>query len=234
MSLIKASNLPSNLAPYSMTDIESAARRILLRANYKAEQILTAAQSESENLKKQAKEQGHREGLADGRAAGLAEGCKSGHAEALAKHAPELTKLIEALTAATTQIEREREDLESVGVQSVVELAAAIARRVTKRHAAIDPAVLCSNLREAMGLVVHFADVRIALHPSQRATLETELPNLRQTFPQLKHVELIDDASISLGGARISTVGGHIDADLQTQLDMLINQLLPETAAVKK
>jgi flagellar biosynthesis/type III secretory pathway protein FliH len=79
--------------------------------------------------------------------------------------------------------------------------------------------------------VVSFANVRIAVHPSQRAVLEAELPNLRLSWPQLKHVELVADPALSPGGAKVFTTGGHIDADLQTQLDLLIGQLICDQSA---
>ena len=95
-------------------------------------------------------------------------------------------------------------DLESAGIQEVVDLAAAIARRVTKRQAAIDPLVLIENVKEAMHLAVQAADVHILLHPQQRLLLEHELPRLKLNWPSLKHVELIDDESVGPGGCRNS------------------------------
>ena len=79
-----------------------------------------------------------------------------------------------------------------------------------------------------MKLAVGAADVRIAIHPAQRATLTAALPALRAEWPLLKHVELIEDAALGPGGCRIHTRGGLIDADLDTQLDRVIEDLLPK------
>jgi len=101
-----------------------------------------------------------------------------------------------------------RRDLEADGIGEVIALATAIARRVTKRQAAIDPAVLTENIREAMKMAVHAADVRIAINPAQRKTVSDELPQLQLNWPNLKHVELIDDPQVVVGGCRILTRNG--------------------------
>jgi flagellar assembly protein FliH len=113
-------------------------------------------------------------------------------------------------------------------LSEVVELAVAVARRVTKRQGEIDPRVLEANLVEAMKLVVHAADVRIAVHPEQKAALLETLPRLKMQWPDLQHVELIEDANLSKGGCRVLTRNGEIDADLAGQLDRVVRELLPE------
>ena len=71
----------------------------------------------------------------------------------------------------------------------------------------------------------------VAVHPSQFKTLQDELPHLRLAWPQLKHVELVEDSSIAPGGARIFTSHGSIDGDLDAQLDHVIADLLPQDVA---
>jgi flagellar biosynthesis/type III secretory pathway protein FliH len=86
---------------------------------------------------------------------------------------------------------------------------------------------MSENLKEAMSLAVHAADVRVSVHPSQFKTLKNELPNLRLAWPQLTHIDLMEDPSISPGGARVTTTHGQIDGDLDVQLDHIIADLLP-------
>ena len=79
------------------------------------------------------------------------------------------------------QLEADRHDLECAGINEVVKLAAAIARRVTKvaRQRLIHRA-LVENLKEAMKLAVQAAtDVRIVIQPSAaEKRLTNELPNV--------------------------------------------------------
>lgn len=210
-----------------MRDIELQAQTILARARDKAEQLLLAAQMEAEELKKAAHAKaladGHREGLASGRELGA----QAGSEQALAEHRESLTQLLESLTTATTELESRRNELESAALTEVVGLAVAVARRVTKRQGMLDPLVLEDNLQEAMKLVVHRADVRIACNPNQRKTLEEVLPRLGRHWPSLKHVTIVEEPSLQPGGCRVHTAHGEIDADLDGQLDRVIADLLP-------
>ena len=230
MGVIKSENAPAKLAAFSMTDIETAAKRILLRAQQQAEQLLTEAQVEARGIRDRAAADGVMDGRKEGLAKGLDEGRKSGHAAALAEHKDKLAKLSQTLMAQVMALEESRRALESQGTAEVVKLAAAIARRVTKRQAAFDPTVLEANLNDAMKLVVHASDVRVAVHPSQKQQLEDVLPRLQLQWPNLEHVELVEDTSLAVGGCRVFTANGHIDADLDTQLDRIISELMPEPA----
>ena len=62
----------------------------------------------------------------------------------------------------------------------VTRLAIANRTAFTKRQAGVDRSRgrMTANLAEAMKLVVKAADVRIAIHPSQRKTLDAALPRL--------------------------------------------------------
>ena len=226
MPLIKSSNVPRNILPFSMTDIEAHARKMLADARTKAEELLTAAQAESDTLRRQAFARGIAEGRKQGHADGMVEGKKTGHDQALAENKQQLTGLIGMLTKLVQDLDTSRCDLESRGLGAAIELAIAMAQRVTKRQAEVDTGVLAANLTQAMGLVVRWADVRIAVNPKQLALLKAELPALQATWPQLKHVDLIEDTAISPGGCKIFTAGGSVDGDLGSQLDRVIQQAL--------
>jgi flagellar assembly protein FliH len=227
MGLIKSEQAPVGLTPFSMQDIEAAARGMLLRARQQANEILASARVEAEVLRQAAHVSGFAQGNSQGLKEGRAQGAASGHAQALAEHGAAMDTLVKSLTQTAQEIEQRRDDLETTALREVIDLACAIGRRITKRQALIDPQVLIANLKEAMSLAVHAADVRIALHPSQIQTLRRELPNLQLSWPQLKHIELSEDASIEPGGVRIFTAGGQVDGTLDMQLDRIIAELSP-------
>jgi flagellar assembly protein FliH len=229
MGLIKSINTPISLSPFSLRDIEAQAQAILARARKGAEMLLIEAQRESTTLKQQAKAEGFAEGKKEGLAKGTEDGLRSGHQAALNETKEQLTQVWKALTGVVEHLDAARRDLEADGIGEVIALATAIARRVTKRQAAIDPAVLTENIREAMKMAVHAVDVRIAINPAQRKAVSDELPQLQLNWPNLKHVELIEDPQIVVGGCRILTRNGEVDADIDRQLDRVIDDLLPET-----
>ncbi|MDQ3081871.1 MAG: FliH/SctL family protein [Gemmatimonadota bacterium] len=225
--MIKSANAPVAMIPFSMKDIETQARALMNRAKERAEGLLVEAQKEAETLKAAARVEGLVEGKREGLAKGLEEGRKNGAQQALSEHRTALAQLIAALTQSAVDLDAARQQLEAEALTEVIDLAVAIASRVTKRQGLIDPQVLIANVNEAMKLVVSSSDVRIALHPSQKQTLLDALPLLELVWPALKHVQLIDEEALAPGGCRIFSRGGQIDADLDGQLDRIIADLMP-------
>ena len=227
MGLVKASSAPAGLSSFSMRDVEDQARALLVRTRQAAEKLIAEAQREAVELKKA----GHAQGLAEGRRDGLARGADEGRAagqkQALEEGRAQLTQAVAALSGAMVDLDAARAELEAAALEEVVGLAIAVARRVTKRQGLIEPQVLAENLREAMRLVVHAGDVKVAINPAQRATLDAALPAMRLDFPRLGHVELVDDASVEPGGCRVYAGGGQVDATLGQQLDRVVSDLLP-------
>jgi flagellar biosynthesis/type III secretory pathway protein FliH len=228
MPLIKANQAPAALAAFSMKSIEEQARAILLRAKQQADALIAEARLEAECLKQRAADEGAETGRQEGFACGLRQGKQAGHEQALSEHRAAFSKALSTLTEAAGRIDQSRQQLEAQALTEVVELAIAIARRITCRQGELDPRILEQNLCEAMKLVVHAADVRIAIHPAQKSTLADALPRLQLQWPQLRHVEMIEDPELTPGGCRIFTVHGSVDADLNAQLDRIVADLLPQ------
>jgi flagellar assembly protein FliH len=210
-----------------MADVEEAAKRVLLKAKLQAERLIAAAAEEAEKLKEEARQEGSREGFEHGHAEGVRHGTEAGREQAFTQHSAELQNLTQTLTAMTIEFDAGRRTVESEVLREVVALATAIAKRVTKRQAIVDPGVLEANLADAMKLTVGASDLRVAVHPEQREFLEQCLPRLAVQWPALKHVELVDDDSLTVGGCRVFTRSGAIDADLDTQLDRVIATMIP-------
>jgi len=227
MGLIKSTN-PAATKPvtFSMADIEAQARAMLLRARQQAEQLLAAAQGEGEVLKEELRAQGLAEGRTSGLQQGRDEGRKLGEAAALNENKAKFTQLIAALTKASEDLESSRKKLLSEAQQEVVQLSIAIARKVAKTLGGNEPSVLQANISDAMKLVVSQADVRIGVNPAQKTVFAELLPKLKSTWPNLQHVEIVEDPAITPGGCRIFTRGGNIDADLDTQIDRIATELL--------
>jgi len=179
------------VVPFSMKDVEDQARTIILRARQQADQLLAAAMEEGEAIKQKMGEEGRTNGYKAGLEKGMQEGRKSGKDQALAEQKTELTNVVNSLTSALAELNQSRLRLEAEALKEVIELAIAIARKVTKRQAALDPSVLHENLMGAMKMVVHASDLRVAVHPKQKAMLAEVLPAIQRQWPGLEHVELV-------------------------------------------
>ena len=228
MGLIKSEHAPTKLAAFSLADIEAQANAIIVRAKSQASRILIESQRLAEEIKKQAQDTGWAQGRDIGFQRGHEEGLDAGRQQALAEHRESLQRLIDALTAASVELNESRRMLETEASTDVLRLSVAIARKVTKQFATDGPSVVTANVREAMKLAVHASDVRIAIHPSQKQTLEAILPELQTQWSTLEHVSLIEDESLTPGGCRIFTAGGQIDSDLENQINRIAAELIPK------
>jgi flagellar assembly protein FliH len=229
MPVIKADQPRPSVTTFSMADIEKQAKLVLLGAKVRAEQLLVAAQEEAEALKRTAHAQALAEGKKEGHAQGLQQGQKQGKDQALAEHRANLTTLAAALGLAAQELDAARLELDAQAKKAVIQLALAIAAKVTKRQGEQDPAVARANVEEALRLVIHANDVKIAVHPTQKDYLAQSLPEIQAKWPNLKHVALIADGTVSPGGARIFSQAGQIDADLDLQLQKIAEELLPNS-----
>jgi flagellar assembly protein FliH len=228
MPLIKSSSpAAAGATPFSVRDIEQQALLILARARKAAEREVAQARLDAEQIKADAKAAGLAEGKAAGHAEGLKQGKAAGQADALKQHSAQLTTLAKSLTTAVAEFDKERQAIASAASEEVVKLAVAIARRVCKTLGTKDGHVLSANAQEAVKLAVGKSDLRIAVNPAQRQALLSLLPQLKLQWPQIKHVELVDDPQLAAGGCRVHTAGGgQIDADLDHQVDRIAAELV--------
>ncbi|HEV8604146.1 MAG TPA: FliH/SctL family protein [Tepidisphaeraceae bacterium] len=232
MGLIKADSAPARMQPFSMADIENQAKEILARAQQHADRMEAAAQAQAKKIMKDAHAAGLRGGWTEGWNKGLGEGTKAGREQALGEHRADLASTIQALKAAAERINQSRIELESAASKDVLNLAVSIAERVTKRQGVLDPAVAVNNVMEALKLVLHSSDVRIAIHPKNKNALKEVMPRLKVQWPALEHVELVEDAMLAPGGCRIYTAQGEVDGDLDGQINRVVADLMPERAEV--
>lgn len=226
MPLIKSAAIPASISTFSMSDIEAHARSMLMKANKQAEQLLIAAQTEAESIKEQARAEGLAIGKREGVEQGKIEGAATGKQAAFDAEKAKLDETFVTLTAMKEAFDVERHRIIEKAEAEIMPLALAIARKVTKRLGEIDSSVIEANLRDAIRLMNGPHDLRVAIHPQQHTLVGELLPRIGQQWPQIKRVTIVTDETIAPGGCRVSTAGGEVDADLNSQLDRLINELI--------
>jgi flagellar assembly protein FliH len=172
---------------------------------------------------------GFEDGRREGYEAGFSKGYAAGIEQALAEHQEKLLAATEALLAAQAQFDQVTAELQSQVLPDCVELALCVARRITKRQAQIDPQVLAANLEQAIKMVIGCTRLRITFHPDDRGTIMQVLERLSFSFPAAQSAEIVEDQSVARGGCRLQTEHGSVDADINAQLDRLVEQLLPAT-----
>ncbi|MEM7807215.1 MAG: FliH/SctL family protein [Planctomycetota bacterium] len=216
------------LRSFSMTDIESEAAALLQGAKARAVAIADQARADAARARETAYEAGYLEGKEAGHADGHREGTAEGKAEAYASEKERLSELHTLLKESLKEFNAERASLAARAGGEVPHLAVAIAERIVKRAGAFDPNVCIANATAALRLVMRAHDVKLNVHPADFNLVKSLLPEINEKWPALTHVELVEDNNIQRGGCRVYTQGGLIDADLQTQLDRIASDLIPD------
>ena len=258
MAVIKdaqARDMARQAVVLDLGDLSRQASTILDQARREAEKIVRDARAERERIVAGAAEQGRAQGHAEGLARGTQEGQEKGKAAAVAEYRKRLDDLAAQWTGAVERFDAAREELLTRVQRDVLELALLIAAKVTKRVIETDPGVVVEQARSVLELVAQPTAMVLAICPEDREVLERSLPALVARLPQLRHVELQEDPSVtrgsvlarsrgagepaaaggggsgrgrgSGGGGVGGGGGGEIDATIETQLSRIVEALIP-------
>ena len=211
-------------------DLRRQGVRLIDAARAEAIRIEQDAQADRAQIIEGADKVGFEQGLARGLEEGRAAGIEQGTAQALAQVAGDLQKLSAGWAAALDAFTQTRERFQAEGQQDVVRLAALIAAKVCKRQIELDPLIVAVQMAEVLSLVLRPTRLQVACNPADRELLARALPTLTARTQHNVNVELIDDAALARGScvARLADGGGQIDASIDTQLQRIVDVLLPQ------
>ncbi|MBN4052522.1 hypothetical protein JYT82_00240 [bacterium AH-315-K20] len=235
MAVIKRADAETHMhrcVTLDLGDLDRRGRMLREAATAEAERVVREAHTERARLLSDAAEVGQAQGYAEGLEAGKTEGIEQGRAEALAEFREKLGELDAAWSEAMAAFLEQRETLLIEAKRGAVELAVAIAERVVHREIEVDPTVVEDQLRELLSLVTAPATLIVRVHPEDEELVREVLPKLREQFVGGIHVRLQTDSSALRGSCTARTLGGaSIDASIQTQLDRLVRDLMPDRSA---
>jgi len=234
-----ARNIARDAIVLDLGDLQRQAAAIVADAQARALAIAAAARDERARILAGAAEQGRAEGLEAGQKAGHTAGHEAGRAQAIDQFEVRLSEIETNWNAALTDFQSRRDHLLRSAQLDVLRLAIRIAERITKRIIATDPLVAASQLEAVLAVIVRPTELIARIHPDDRPVLTEALPQLAARFSQVRHIELIDDPSLSRGSCIATTRSiatgsatdalspGQIDASIDTQLDRILEALLP-------
>ncbi len=229
MAIIKSHNAKTLLKEAIVLDLGDVARqakRLREAAQAKARRIIEDAQCQAESLRQKAHTdsatQGHQEGFEKGKSEGHQQGLREGHQEALDQAKEQLQSLQQAWIEAMGQWEAKRQDMEQEAGKAVLELAVRLGQKLVHRVIQIDKEVAVEQVAAVLSHVLRPVDVTVRICADDRPVLEESMPRLTAEFPQLKHVQLVDDPEMTRGGCVVSYGQGRIDATIETQLERVV------------
>jgi len=234
MGLIKRADIEDytrDACVMDLTDLEKRGRVIVDAANAEAQSILSLANAKRKQLIASAEKAGYDKGHRDGYEQGYIDGVVNGVEDAKKDRAQVLDQLMEIWTSQLDAFENQRDEMLEQARTQVVELGALIAQRVTKRIIELDPTVVRKQMESVLSNITESTRLVIAVHPDDIGMAQEALPKLIERFATCEHAQVVTDATIEQGSCVTRTAtGGVIDASISTQLDRILDALLPHSA----
>jgi type III secretion system HrpE/YscL family protein len=208
---------PPGIAPARVPGMTQSFNRGLIKqqvvgAYGQAKEILSVAEQEAARIIQDA------ERIREEQArAGWEEGHRKGYEEALAG----LARFEEETHAAFADLE-----------QKIVQLSMRVAEKIIGAEMATRPDAIAAIVAQALKTVRHQKDVIIRVNPAQVPALEEHKKTLLGALSRAKDVSIRGDPALRPGGCVIETELGILDADLQTQMEILERALqggIPKT-----
>lgn len=190
-------------------------------AEQTARQLVGEALAQAQSIEDEASQRGYQAGFDQGFALGKAEGERQAQVQAQAER--EVLRGDVACLLAHIEAERQRtwNTLEPEMIRLVFELA----RLVIKQEVEVSRDVCLGVVRNALRRVTESGTVRIRVNSEDLPTIRGNRDELLTLVDNLRHLEIIEDRRVGVGGCIVETEGGNIDARLETQLAEAANLL---------
>ncbi|MDF1809910.1 MAG: FliH/SctL family protein [Phycisphaerales bacterium] len=211
-----------------LSDLEKRGRAVIDAANTQAQKILQDAQSERDRLISTAEKAGFEKGFKEGHEKGFVDGSSKGVEEARNAQTELLNQLSGMWINQLDSFETQRDSMIEEARTQMIELAVMIATRVTRRVIELDGSIVLSQIDAALSSITESSRLVLRVHPEDAEVARCEVPKMIDRFASCEHAQVIADDSVTRGSCVAqSASGGVIDASIPTQLDRIINALLP-------
>jgi|GEM_PF-321122 len=211
-----------------LSDLEKRGRTVIDAASTQAQKILQDAQTERELLISSAETTGFEKGFAEGQEKGFAEGTTKGNQEARDAQSELLNQLSGMWIDQLDAFETQRDAMIEEARTQMIELAVMIATRVTRRVIELDASIVLSQIDAALSSITESSRLVLRVHPEDAEVARSEVPKMIDRFASCEHAQVIADDSVTRGSCIAqSASGGVVDASIPTQLDRIIDALLP-------
>jgi flagellar biosynthesis/type III secretory pathway protein FliH len=230
MALIKhahSQRLLKEAVVLDMGDLAKQAERILQNAQREAEDIRKRAREDAQQLIKNADGRGYTEGFERGHAEGLTAGAQEGAQRALKEHAEQINQTMARWSKALESWEHQRSAMLQEARDEILRFAFEVAKLVVHRTVKADSSIVADQVAAALALLARPSSVKVSIHPEDRSLVEQIIPELVAKFSTAQHATISSDDSIERGGCIVSTEGGRVDATIHTQLQRIIEALMP-------
>jgi|SRR5579871_3942437 len=198
---------------FNLEDIKQQAARYLDQVRAQAGKIVADAQKEAEAIKRRAEQDGQQAAM------------RAAEKVLDDKIAQRMQTLLPALQKVVAGIADARQEWLTHWEKSSVQLAAAIAGKITRSAAPDLPQVTLRLVREALEMSAGASQIRIHLNPGDAEMLKGQVARLAKEFKRVGPADIVPDEHVTSGGCRVETMHGVIDQQFETQLARIVEEL---------
>ena len=188
--------------------------------------IAADAKEQIAHSHEEAKLEGHKKGHEQG----LNEGRKKGHEQGLEEARKDFAKnsssALKVLKDALQEYDQMKTKLLWQAEQGAVELVVKICEKVIKRSVEKNPDMTVDNLKGALDMVTQRCNLIVKVNPADMDHLKEMVDNDEAVFGKYENINIEADKEVSTGGCRVLTENGEIDAQLDTQLNKIAEELV--------
>jgi len=106
----------------------------------------------------------------------------------------------------------------------------AIAEKILHRQLKLSPEISTELMRETLDLIVGSSQLKLRMHPQDVALLGQHADDVVRAAARCGDVEIESDPAVTRGGCIIETQHGTIDAQLETQLERIMSELVEQNS----
>jgi flagellar biosynthesis/type III secretory pathway protein FliH len=191
---------------FNLQDISQQANNYLDQVRLQAAQIVVEAQKQAEAVRRKAEEDGKQAAL---RAAEKVLDQKVG---------AKLDSLLPALKQVIQELHEARQSWLQYWEKGAIEVACAIAEKITRHPVNRKPEVPLALLREALEMAAGSPQIEIQLNPADLETIGAHTERLLGEFARVGTTKLLQNPAIEAGSCRVETPHGAIDQQFSAQL----------------
>ncbi|WP_178841361.1 flagellar assembly protein FliH [uncultured Treponema sp.] len=189
---------------------ESEAQKIVADAKDQADQIHAAAEIEKNELKKNAYDEGLKEGQKNGYDSGK----------------EEVNRMIDRSHKILEAVLNRREQILSETEEQIVQLVLLMTRKVVKVMSDNQKSVVMANVLSALKKVKARGEVTIRVNLEDVKLTTEHIKDFTEQVESVSGITVVEDSSVDKGGCIVETDFGAIDARISSQLSELENKIL--------
>lgn len=150
------------------------------------------------------------------------EAYKTGHAEGLQAGQEEARERIARFDQLLVAQAKPFDELDELVEKQLVELAMTVVRQLFRREIRIEPTHIIGVVHEAIKLLpVASRSIQAHLHPDDASLVRESLSGIEAE----RVWTIVEDPLVSRGGCKITTESSQVDAQAETRLNAIINEI---------